>query len=282
MSIAPAPVAADSLGPPALVGRWLPSLRYLFTTEVHVFAFAIAANVLLSFVPFAVLLLSLCRYVIHSQPAYDAVLAVLHDALPTGQDFVTRNLQVMVRSHGRVQFLSFALLLFTSTGILLPLEVALNRIWGIPKDRSYVANQFVSFLLTFGCGSLALLSVLITGVNRSAIASLFGSGGLAVWTSLLVMKIVAVPVTILVLFLLYYFLPNGPVPAAPMLRAAVFAGLLMEAGKYIYIWTLPWLNFQEAYGPFAISVTLIFWAFLASLILLTGAHASAYDFRRLD
>ena len=94
------------------------------------------------------------------------------------------------------------------------------------------------------------------------------------------MKVVAVPVTISVIFVLYYFLPNGRVPAMPMLRAAIFAGLLMEAGKYLYIWTLPWLNFQEAYGPFAISVTLIFWAFFASLILLTGAHASAFDLRR--
>jgi uncharacterized BrkB/YihY/UPF0761 family membrane protein len=38
---------------------------------------------------------------------------------------------------------------------------------------------------------------------------------------------------------------------------------------------LPWLNFQEVYGPFSISVTLIFWAFLSGLLLLGGAHLSA-------
>jgi membrane protein/epoxyqueuosine reductase len=29
------------------------------------------------------------------------------------------------------------------------------------------------------------------------------------------------------------------------------------------------------YGPFSISVTLIFWAFLSGLLLLGGAHLSA-------
>jgi membrane protein/epoxyqueuosine reductase len=74
---------------------------------------------------------------------------------------------------------------------------------------------------------------------------------------------------------LYYFLPNGKVPAKPMLRAAVFAGALTEVAKYLYIWSLPLLNFQEAYGPFHVSITLLLWAFLASLILLIGAHATA-------
>ena len=45
--------------------------------------------------------------------------------------------------------------------------------------------------------------------------------------------------------------------------------------KYCYILAVPRLDFQEVYGPFAISVTLIFWAFLAGLLLLAGAHLSA-------
>jgi len=38
---------------------------------------------------------------------------------------------------------------------------------------------------------------------------------------------------------------------------------------------LPWLNFEEVYGPFSLSVTLMFWAFLSGLLLLAGAHLSA-------
>jgi uncharacterized BrkB/YihY/UPF0761 family membrane protein len=52
-------------------------------------------------------------------------------------------------------------------------------------------------------------------------------------------------------------------------------GLVSEALKYAYILALPRLNFQEAYGPFSISVTLMIWAFLMGLLLLAGAYLSA-------
>jgi uncharacterized BrkB/YihY/UPF0761 family membrane protein len=45
--------------------------------------------------------------------------------------------------------------------------------------------------------------------------------------------------------------------------------------KHLYILALPRLNFQEVYGPFALSVSLMFWAFLSGLLLLTGAYLSA-------
>jgi uncharacterized BrkB/YihY/UPF0761 family membrane protein len=52
-------------------------------------------------------------------------------------------------------------------------------------------------------------------------------------------------------------------------------GLLSELLKHLYIFALPRLNFAEVYGPFAISVSLMFWAFLSGMLLLTGAHLSA-------
>jgi uncharacterized BrkB/YihY/UPF0761 family membrane protein len=50
--------------------------------------------------------------------------------------------------------------------------------------------------------------------------------------------------------------------------------------KYAYILALPRLNFQEVYGPFALSVSLMFWAFLSGLLMLTGAHLSARGYSR--
>jgi uncharacterized BrkB/YihY/UPF0761 family membrane protein len=52
-------------------------------------------------------------------------------------------------------------------------------------------------------------------------------------------------------------------------------GLLSEILKYGYILALPHLNFQEVYGPFALSVSMMIWAFLSGLLLLAGAHVSA-------
>ena len=96
----------------------------------------------------------------------------------------------------------------------------------------------------------------------------------------LVMKVFAIATSIAIFFLIYWVLPNGKVPARAVLPAAVIMGLLSESLKYVYIWALPLLNFQEVYGPFALSVTLMFWAFLSGLLLLTGAQLSVQGHRR--
>src|SRR5213076_2426168 len=89
------------------------------------------------------------------------------------------------------------------------------------------------------------------------------------------MKVFAITASIAIFFLIYWLLPNGKVPARAVLPTAVLMGLLFEALKYAYILALPRLNFAEVYGPFSLSVSLMFWAFLSGLLLLTGAHLSA-------
>jgi YihY family inner membrane protein len=251
--------------------------RYMLRTEVHTFAFSVAANAILSFFPFLLLLLTLIRRVFHSQIMYNVVENLLRDYLPTGQEFVIRNLNALVSAHHRAQVFSLAMLLITSTGIFLPLEVALNRVWGFRNNRSYLGNQLMALGLAFACGSLALLSVGLTAGNVAIVKSaLHGYGAWYVQlVGFLTMKVFAILASITTFFLIYWLLPNGKVPARAVLPAAILMGLLSEALKYAYIFALPWLNFGEVYGPFAISVSLMFWAFLSGMLLLTGAHLSA-------
>lgn len=258
-------------------GVLLSTVRYMLRTEVHTFAFSVAANSILSFFPFLLLLMTLIRYVFHSRVMYSVVENLLRDYLPTGQDFVIRNLNAMVDAHHRAQVFSLAMLLVTSTGVFVPLEVALNRVWGFRNNRSYLRNQLISLGLVFACGSLALLSVGLTAGNVAIVKS--AMHGYGAWYVALVqfatMKAFAILASIAIFFLVYWLLPNGKVPAKGVLPTAVIMGLLSEALKYAYIFALPRLNFAEVYGPFAISVSLMFWSFLSGMLLLTGAHLSA-------
>ena len=252
------------------------TVRYLLRTEVHTFAFSVAANSILSFFPFLLLLMTLIRYVFHSRVMYSVVENLLRDYIPTGQEFVIRNLNAMVGEHHQAKVFSLAMLLITSTGIFLPLEVALNRVWGFRNNRSYLGNQLMSLGLVFACGSLALLSVGLTAGNVAILTKTLQGHG--VWfvqlVGFVVMKVFSILASIAIFFLVYWLLPNGKVPAWGVLPAAVIMGLLSEALKYVYIFALPRLNFAEVYGPFAISVSLMFWAFLSGMLLLTGAHLS--------
>ena len=258
-------------------GLILSTVRYLMRTEVHTFAFSVAANAILSFFPFVLLLMTLIRRVFHSPVMYEVVLQLLRDYLPAGQDFVIRNLNALVGARHQAQLASLAILLITSTGIFLPLEVALNRIWGFQENRSYLGNQLISLGLAFWCGLLALLSIGMTAGNVALMEFvLHGHGTIIVrMVGFLMMKVFAIGASIAIFFLIYWILPNGKVPARALLPTAIIMGLLFEALKYGYILALPRLNFAEVYGPFSLSVSLMFWAFLSGLLLLTGAHLSA-------
>lgn len=248
-------------------------------TEVHTFAFSVAANAILSFFPFVMLMMTLIRRVFHSRVMYDVVVQLLRDYLPAGQEFVIRNLNAMVEARQRVQFVSLIILLVTSSGVFLPLEVALNRIWRFENNRSYLGNQAISLGLAFACGALALISIALTAgpvAFMEFVLRGYGTGFVRL-VGFLMMKIFAIAASIAIFFLIYWLLPNGKVPARAVLPAAIIMGLLSEALKYAYILALPWLNFQEVYGPFALSVSLMFWAFLSGLLLLAGANLSAEE-----
>jgi uncharacterized BrkB/YihY/UPF0761 family membrane protein len=91
------------------------------------------------------------------------------------------------------------------------------------------------------------------------------------------MKVFALAASIAIFFLIYWILPNGKVSARAVLPTAIIIGVLSEALKYGYILALPWLDFGEVYGPFALSVSMMFWAFLTGLLLLAGANLSAQE-----
>ncbi|MGD0989461.1 MAG: YihY/virulence factor BrkB family protein [Candidatus Sulfotelmatobacter sp.] len=263
-------------------GAMASTVRYLLRTDVHTFAFSVSANAILSFFPFVVLLMTLIRRVFHSRVMSDVVVELLRDYLPAGQEFMIRNLNAMVNSRQRVQVVSLIILLVTSSGVFMPLEVALNRIWRFPNNRSYFGNQLISLGLAFGCGVLALLSIALTAGNVALMGFLLrGHGtGFIRLMGFVVMKLFAIAASVAIFFLIYWILPNGKVPARAVMPAAVIMGLLSEALKYGYILALPWLNFAEVYGPFALSVSMMFWAFLSGMLLLAGANLSAEEHAR--
>lgn len=260
-----------------LRNRGFHTVRYLTKTEAHTFAFSVAANAILSFFPFMVLLIWLIRNVFHSQIMFDVVAQFLKDHLPTNQDFVIRNLDALVASRKRVKMASVVILLITSTGVFLPLEVAFNRIWGFARNRSYVGNQVVSLFLAFACGMLTLISVVLAAGNQWALQLMMLGHKNIVFTVLtaITLKILATASSIGTFFLLYWLLPHGKVSARSVLPSAIAMGILWEAGRYLYVKALPWLNFPEVYGPFSISVTLMFWAFISGLMVLAGAQLAS-------
>ena len=278
-------VAIAGAAEPAMRSKWYhwrtdgkALIDYLLDSEVHTFAFSVAANSIISFIPFIVLLYTLCRAVFHSQAMVNVVSDLVNYFLPStaSQGFITYNLEAVVPRHG-VQVLSLVMILISCTGIFLPLEVALNQAWGVSKSRNYLFNQAVAFGLALLMLALALGSILLNAGEQGLLAFVFFHHvdnfvyrGLSyVWLSLSTGI-----ASILFFFSIYWILPNRKVPWRPVLRTSIVTGIVWLLAKMLFVAVLPHLDLKALYGPFYVSVGLIFWAYVSGLILFAGAQFS--------
>ncbi|MBV8552016.1 MAG: YihY/virulence factor BrkB family protein [Acidobacteriaceae bacterium] len=272
------------LGPRVRVRSWRAlwasirtSLLFLLETEVHVYSFAVAVNILISFFPFLVAMLLLCRYVLHWRPAVDVIIQTVTNYFPEGFGVNFRSYLLPASYARNFSLLSVALLLFTANGIFVPLEVALNRIWRVKRNRSFLQNQIVSLGLIFGCGVLVLASVSATTLNVQFLSSHFGSSKLGALLQAIVFKASAFPATALVIFLIYWLLPNTRIPVRRLIPSSIAVAILLEISKYVNILTWPWLRakLEKDVPPFVQSISIVLWSFIATLIVLAGAEWSA-------
>jgi YihY family inner membrane protein len=251
-------------------------VAYLLDSEVHTFAFSVAANAILSFIPFIVLLYTLSRSVFHSTMMVSVVGDMVRYFLPSNQEFVAASLAAVAPRHG-VQALSLVMILVSCTGIFLPLEVALNQAWGVTRSRNYLFNQVVAFGLAGLMVALALVSILLNAGEQELLTFLFFhhiDNYVFKGISYMWLAFSTGVASILFFFSIYWLLPNRKVPWRPVLRTAIVTGIVWLVAKMIFVQVLPHLDLEALYGRFYVSVGLLFWAYVSGLILFAGAQFS--------
>lgn len=260
--------------------RWRQSATslasYLLDSEVHTFAFSVAANAILSFIPFIVLLYTLSSSVFRSATMVDTVTEMVHYFLPSNQQFVAYTLHKAAQSQG-VQVFSLIMILVACTGIFLPLEVALNQAWGVTKSRNYIMNQLVAFGLAILMVVLGMGSIVVNAIFRAMLGGIFfGHTDNFIFNTLtfLVLALSTGLAAILFFFSIYWLLPNRKVPWRPVVRTSFYTGIIWLVSKYAFMAFLPHLHLEDLYGAFYVSVGLIFWAYASGLILFAGAQFS--------
>jgi membrane protein len=269
---------------PGIFRALRPTFRYWMKTEVHVYSFSIAANVLLSFYPFLIVSVAVASKFFSRATALSAIDLALNDFFP---DALGNFLHNNPPPQGKIEIISMFLLLFTANGVFEPLEVGLNNVWGIRKNRSFFWNQVVSLGLIFACGGMALGSLLMTAFSQESFRRLTGMEPAWLPRSvfavipIIMFKLGAVPLTVFVLFLVYRYLPNGKPPLERVIPAALVVGVLLEVLKQINKWVWPgfYQKLGREYNVFKNSVTLVLIGFLVSMLVLAGAEWSARGHR---
>jgi YihY family inner membrane protein len=260
--------------------RWRKSgaalVNYLLDSEVHTYAFSVAANAILSFIPFIVLLYTLAISVFHSRMMADVVSDMVRYFLPSNQDWVAASLAAAAARQG-VRVFSLVMILVSCTGIFLPLEVALNQAWGVSRSRNYLLNQLVAFGLAILMVALGMGSILLNIWQQQLLGFLFFhhiDNFVFKGVSYLWLAASTGVACILFFFSIYWLLPNRKVPWRHVLRTSIATGVIWLLAKNVYVAVLPHFDLRAIYGPFYVSVGLLLWAYVSGLILFAGAQFS--------
>lgn len=240
----------------------------LLSRDIAVLTNAIAFNFLLCLFPLLLVVAGFSQHLgVGGRRAGTALLLVLQELIPFDHAALASSLQSLTRIARGLEIVSLLLIVWGSSGIFMPVEMALNRAWGGRPHRDFWRSRLLAFLMTMAGGLLALLSVALTTAARAYSRdwpTLVGYGT----------KGVALTLTCLLFFLIYRFVPDADVGSRVALRAALWAGGAWEASKYLFVIQLPRMNLQAFYGPLAFAVSLVLWAYVSSLTLVFGALMS--------
>ena len=178
----------------------------------------------------------------------------------------------------------FVVVLWAGSWVFAVVERALNRLWGT-KPRTFLHGRALTLGMIGLVGCVLLVSVFLTSillgleqlagqlplrtVRRSQWMMMVGSG---LWQ--VIYLLASILVTVALFALVYRLVPSGRVTLRDTLPSAIVAGILWEASKYIFAWSLQYFHYDQIYGSVGAVVAILTWSYVSSLILMFGAQLS--------
>jgi len=236
----------------------------LLSREVVVLMNAIAFNVLLCLFPLLLVLVAASQRLAPVGGSAPVLRLLLAELIPFGGDTLAVSLRQMTRLAPGFEALSLGLVVWGSSGVFMPVELALDRVWGGSGPRSFWKSRLLAFALTVAGGGLLLLSVALTLAVRG-----YGRGWPLVADS--AAKAAALLLSWTLFLLVYRLVPRARVDLRVAARAALWAAVLWEVSKYAFVWNLGRMQLATFYGPLAFAVSLVLWAYVSSVVLVFGA-----------
>ena len=210
----------------------------------------------------------------------NAVLSFVLRYFPTQFDFITRQLDEF-----RLSGLSFGIagtiaLVWGALGFFGAISTAVNYAWGVEEQRSFWKHKLFSFLMLIVAGTILLVALLLVSASQLASQSWFtevldGFPGLLILKGFTVRHATTL-LFILVVGLVYYFVPNAQVRFRDVWVGAFITGLLWKGALEGFAWYVrDMTRFTAVNGSIAAVVVFLVWVYTQAVILLYGVEFTA-------
>jgi len=207
-----------------------------------------------------------------------------HGADPTTAQAINNAIASMVKAaHGAVGIalaVSVVLGLNGASGAFGAAGRALNRVYGVDEDRSFVRRKANDMTMTLAIIVLSVAILVAMFLGGGVARDLFGTIGLGS-TAATVWSVVRWPVGIgaalLVYAIVYAYSPDLPPPRFRWISPGAVVGVLVwivaSVGFVIYIRNFS--HYGAAYGAFGAAIVLLLWLWITNIALLFGAELNA-------
>ena len=270
---------AREIGRLAVLALWRGFVGF-YRSDNLTYAASIAYYALLSMFPFAMLGLAILGSVTADVQDRGAVLAFVLRYFPAQFDFITRQLDAFRDNPITFGVAGTVALVWGALGFFGAISTAVNYAWGVEKTRSYWRHKLFSFLMLLVAGALLVAAVLLVSAAQVIGATWF-AGVLSHFPGLLVLRSLALRnattvMFILVVGLVYYFVPNAKVRFRDVWIGAFLTGLLWKGALSGLSWYMQDMTrFTRVNGSIAAVVVFLVWVYVQAVILLYGVQFTA-------
>lgn len=208
------------------------------------------------------------------------ILTEIYTVFPTDIALIIGNIIQNIVNYDRPNtlagFISFIVLLISSTTIVRELQKALNLIFEVKHpDKVTVSQRFhkriIALIFLIFLGLLLLISFILNTALNGLGEYLSYYVGLDA-TTLYILNIGVSLVTVSILFsLLFKYLPDNDLAWDDIIVGGLITGMLFTIGKNIIGYVLGHTNFGTLYGTTGTILIFLIWVYYTSIIFLFGA-----------
>jgi membrane protein len=244
------------------------------------YAASIAYYSLLSLFPFFLLGLAILGSATTDDSKRTAVLVFVLQYFPTQFDFIRGQLDSFRTGQLTVGVAGTLALVWGALGVFGAVSTAVNYAWGVEKQRSFWKHKLFSFLMLSVAGMMFVAALLLISASKVVGATWFAAvlrsnPTLEVLRSL-TMRNATTLLFILVVGLIFYFVPNAKVRFRDVWVGAVITGLLWKGTLEGFSWYIRDMGrFTRVNGSIAAVVVFLVWVYIQAVILLYGVEFTA-------
>ncbi len=255
-------------------------LQGFYDSDDLTYAASIAYYALLSLFPFFLLAFSLLGSATADAGNRNTVLTFVLKYFPTQFEFITAQLDAFRTSRVTLGVAGTIALVWGALGVFGAISTAVNYAWGVEQQRSFWKHKLFSFVMLLVAGLILLITLLLVSASQVVGASWF-TGVLEGFPGLVVLRGFTVRHAttlffILVVGLVYYFVPNAKVRFRDVWLGALVTGLLWKGVLEAFAWYVrDMTRFTRVNGSIAAVVVFLVWVYLQAVILLYGVEFTA-------